>query len=93
MVELMIKRYIEYIQSKKLSFIDDFIENRERQLQKVVREGRLHESLSIAYLFLEMAQSRIENHESYLTNFIGYCLSNVLLVARVYVLKEGRPEF
>lgn len=59
MVELMIKRYIEYIQSKKLSFIDDFIENRERQLQKVVREGRLHESLSIAYLFLEMAQSRI----------------------------------
>lgn len=42
MVEIMIKRYIEYIQSKKLSFIDDFIDGRERQLQKVVRDGRLH---------------------------------------------------
>jgi hypothetical protein len=50
------------MQSKKLSFIDDFIEGREKKLQKVVRDGRLHESLSVAYLFLEMAQSRIENH-------------------------------
>jgi hypothetical protein len=89
----MIKGYVEYIQSKKLAFIDDFLVGRERQLQKVVRESRLHESLSVAYLFLEMAQSRIENHESYLTNFIGYCLSNVLLIARVYALKESKPEF
>jgi hypothetical protein len=38
-----------------------------------------------------MAQQRIDNHESYLTNFLGYCLSNVLLVTRIYMLKE-RPE-
>ena len=58
----MIRGYVEYIQSKKLSFIDDFLDGKERQLQRLVRESRLHESLSIAYLFLEMAQSRIENH-------------------------------
>ncbi len=40
-----------------------------------------------------MAQSRIENHESYLTNFLGFCLSNVLLTARLYSLKEGRSDF
>jgi hypothetical protein len=89
-VEEMIRGYVEYIQSKKLSFIDDFLDGKERQLQRLVRESRLHESLSVAYLFLEMAQSRIENHESYLTNFIGYCLSNVLLLARIYILREGK---
>lgn len=61
-VEQTIKKYVDFVQSKKLSYIDDFIEGREKKLQKVVRDSRLHESLSVAYLFLEMAQSRIENH-------------------------------
>ena len=48
--------------TKKLSFIDDFMVGREKKLQKLIREARLQESLSVAYLFLEMAQQRIENH-------------------------------
>jgi hypothetical protein len=41
-VEEMIRGYVEYIQSKKLSFIDDFLDGKERQLQRLVRESRLH---------------------------------------------------
>lgn len=40
-VEQSIHRYLEYIQTKKLSFIDDFMDGRERKLQKVIREARL----------------------------------------------------
>jgi hypothetical protein len=34
----------------------------------------------------------MDDHESYLTNFLGYCLSNVLLTARVYMIKEKRDK-
>ena len=40
-VEAAISDYLSYIQTKKLSFIDDFMEGRERKVQKVIRESRL----------------------------------------------------
>ena len=63
------------------------------KVKKTVRITRIHEYLSIAYLFLEIAQGRMDNNESYLINFIGFCLSNLIFVARVYILLERRPEY
>ena len=63
------------------------------KVKKTVRISRIHEYLSIAYLFLEIAQERIDNNESYLVNFIGFCLSNLIFTARVYILMERRPEY
>jgi hypothetical protein len=44
--------YANFIQNKNISFIDDFVVNKEIKLQKFVRTSRLHEALSICYLFL-----------------------------------------
>lgn len=35
----------------------------------------------------------MENNESYLVNFLGYSLSNLIFTARIYILTERRPEF
>ena len=69
-----------------MAFIDDFIENRDPKLKKSIRTSRIHECLSIAYLFLEIAQGRMDNNESYLVNFIGHSLSNLVFTARIYIL-------
>ena len=76
-----------------MQFIDDFIEYTDLKVKKTIRISRIHEYLSIAYLFLEIAQERMENNESYLINFIGFCLSNLIFVARIYILLERRPEY
>lgn len=85
-MEAAIADYIAYIQAKYISFVDEFTEGRDFKLQKLIRVSRLHESLSIAYLFLEIAQKRAQDHESDLVNFLGYCLSNLLITARIYSL-------
>ena len=51
-VENSINEYLNYIETNRISFIDDFIEGKERKVRKVIRDSRLQESLSVAYLFL-----------------------------------------
>lgn len=90
-IEESICEYGKFIRNPKLQFIDDFMECTDGKVKKTIRISRIHEYLSIAYLFLEIAQGRIDNNESDLINFIGFCLSNLIFVARIYMLLERRP--
>jgi hypothetical protein len=85
-VEEAVSKYGKYIQNQHMAFIDDFLQNCNVRIKKAIRTSRIHECLSISYLFLEIAQNRMENNESYLVNFIGYSLSNLIFLARVYIL-------
>lgn len=92
-IERAVCQYGQYIMNPQLQFIDDFLESAEAKVKKTIRISRIHEYLSIAYLFLEIAQERIENNESDLINFIGFCLSNLIFLTRIYILFERRPEY
>jgi hypothetical protein len=86
LVEGAVREYGQFIRDPTLAFIDDFIEDKSEKVKRTVRMSRIYEYLSIAYLFLEIAQERINNNESYLVNFIGYSLSNLIFTAKIYIL-------
>lgn len=61
-VQTTVSKYGEFIRDPYLTFIDDFVEGRSEKIQKTVKISRIYEYLSIAYLFLEISQGRIDNN-------------------------------
>ena len=82
------EKYVSSISGLNLEFIDDFIEESEERLQKAIRCSRIMESTSVIYLVLELLKpgEEFQDQGSNLGNLIGHSASNMILLARMFIL-------
>lgn len=45
------------------------------------------ERMAVSYLMLEAIKDGLREHASALVNMLGYCSANLILLARLYILK------
>jgi hypothetical protein len=76
-----------------LKFIDSFTDELCERMRRLITLSRVHETLSLAYIFVEVAQGRGAANESHLVNLIEFSLKNLIFVSKLYLFEEHNSEF